>query len=243
MGPPTRRAAGPSPRAGGRERLSSAWPARDRTKFSPPPAPVHPASGLAPQYLVLLPARTPPGSRSLPGGWSRSLHPPHFLQGSVPPGTDPQSANPPGLPGKSRLSPHRPGGTLRWGLTPAPSSAGGHAGTCGSGLPGRRGRRQSLFPRMRRSLPGAGAPGALCSPHLGGGLAGNKESPRTPCPRRPLPLPDVHLQHPCAAELPGPRCTFHPCALLGPRMSEGLGIPAPKPTLGFQVPGLARVMS
>lgn len=186
----------------GRGRLSSARPARDRTKFSPHPAPVHSASGLAPPGLVLLPARTDSRFPESPGRLESRSAPTPLPPGFCPSGDGSPVSQPPRPPSKSRLSPHRRGGTLRWGLTPAPSSAGGHAGTCGSGLPGRPGRRQSLFPRMRRSLPGAGAP-LLSSPWRRGG--GEQGVPEDSLPQEAAPSADVHLQHPCAAaELPGP---------------------------------------
>lgn len=211
VGPPTRRAAGPSPRAGGRGETQLC----EARKGSEPSSP-HPPPPCTPRVASFSPTpRPPPWPHGLPVpgvSWAAGVA---FCTHPTPPGSAPQSANPPGLPGKSRLSPHRRGGTLRWGLTPAPSSAGGHGGTCGPGLPGRRGRRQSLFPRMRRSLPGAGAPGLLCSPHLGGGVAGRGVLEDS-LPQEAAPSADVHLQHPCAAGISGPRRTFHLCALPGP---------------------------
>lgn len=167
VGRPTRRAAGRSPRAGGNGRLSQARRARDQGQLPAPPA-------RAPREwppslrwgLILLPASPrPPGSP--PGSPLRlgSLSAPSPLPPRFGPSRDGSPiSHPSGLPGKRLLSSHHQGGTLPWGLTPAPSSAGGHAGSCGSGLPRRPARRQSVLPRMRRSLPDCGARGSLCSP-------------------------------------------------------------------------------
>lgn len=189
VGRPTRAAAGRSPRAGGSGRLSQARRARDGGPSRPRrDTPTSRVASLTPQGPRSSP-RAPTASpfpESLP---LRLTHP--ASSRDVSPVSQPQR---PAQPSPSGLH-------SVMGADPSFLGCGRPCWFPRAGLPRRRGRRETLLPRMRRSLPGPSAPGVLGSPT--GGVASEGCPPPT-CVRRfpghrilllPVPLTLVHLQY------------------------------------------------